>query len=148
MAALAEAGWRSDGYAAAILGLNWFVAQASEAEDFELLVGYLRFPDIAPAVVAARALIHRYGMRGLAATLDYADSDEIAHNTSYHLICELHDLHLVENFPVRALLLELRDGGDHPQLHPFIDHLLSEKNLSADSQGALIHLRRDSAPQP
>lgn len=149
MAALENAGAQSSGYAAAASGLGWFVEHAEGEEDFRLLTGYLRFPNIVPIVVAARALIRRYGTRGLATVLHHAEfDDEVEDNVVFHLICELHDLHLVEDFPVRDLLVALRDGGEQPRLSPFIDHLLSEHNLSDGSRGALAHLRGGAAARP
>ncbi|MDE8648978.1 hypothetical protein PXH69_28805 [Rhodococcus qingshengii] len=134
--ALAEIG-RGD-WASAKAGLRWFVGNATGEQDWQILAEGLRFPNnLAPQEIAAEALIRRYGTEGLNECLRYLDREDVEGNTYWTIQSLLDDLYLVEDIPIRTMLLEISTVATYNDQKLLADELLAMHNLSADAQGAL-----------
>lgn len=134
--ALAEIG-RGD-WASAKAGLRWFVENATGEQDWQILAEGLRFPNnLAPREIAAEALIKRYGTEGLNECLRYLDREDVEGNTHWHIQSVLEELYLVEDIPIRAMLLEISTAAKYSDQKPYADELLNMHNLSAGGQGVL-----------
>lgn len=134
--ALAEIG-KGD-WASAKAGLRWFVENATGEQDWQILAEGLRFPNnLAPQEIAAEALIKRYGTEGLNECLRYLDREDVEGNTYWTIQSLLDDLYLVEDIPIRTMLLEISTVATYYDQKLLADELLGMHNLSADAQGAL-----------
>lgn len=134
--ALAEIG-RGD-WASAKAGLRWFIENATGEQDWLILTEGLRFPtNLAPREIAAEALIKRYGTEGVYECLRYLDSDDLESNAYWHIQSVFEELYLVEDIPIRTMLLEISTAAKYNDQKTHADELLDTHNLSADGQGVL-----------
>lgn len=134
--ALTEIG-RGD-WASAKAGLRWFVENATGEQDWLILAEGLRFPtNLAPREIAAEALIKQYGTEGLYECLRYLDSDGLEGNAYWHIQSVFEELYLVEDIPIRTMLLEISTTAKYNDQKAHADELLGRHNLSADGQGVL-----------
>ncbi|MFD6517102.1 hypothetical protein [Rhodococcus sp. NPDC060176] len=134
--ALAEIG-RGD-WASVKAGLGWFVENAAGEQDWLILAEGLRFPsNLAPREIAAEALIKRYGTEGLYECLCYLDSDDLEGNAYWHIESVFEELYLVDDIPIRTMLLEISTTAKYNDQKAHADELLDTHNLSVDGQGVL-----------
>jgi len=134
--ALTEIG-RGD-WASARAGLRWFIKNATGEQDWLILAEGLRFPtNLAPREIAAEALIKRYGTDGVYECLRYLDSDDLEGNAYWHIQSVFEELYLVEDIPIRTMLLEISTTAKYNDQKAHADELLGMHNLSADGQGVL-----------
>lgn len=125
-------------WASAKAGLRWFIENAAGEQDWLILAEGLCFPsDLAPREIAAEALIKRYGTDGVYECLRYLDSDDLEGNAYWHIQSVFEELYLVEDIPIRTMLLEISTAAKYNDQKAHADELLDTHNLSADAQGVL-----------
>jgi hypothetical protein len=111
--------------------------EATNAQTAILTEG-LRFPtNLAPREIAAEALIKRYGTEGVYECLRYLDSDDLEGNAYWHIQSVFEELYLVEDIPIRTMLLEISTAAKYNDQKAHADELLDTHNLSANAQGVL-----------